>query len=134
MEDSASLPPRKAPKLKAAPKIRQLYWCDLPKDAQLPELWKLRPVIVLSMNAKLFGAVTVVACSTAAQTDPKTAFPLRTTIDGRAAWAICDKPMTVAVSRLAPDKSNGIVRIPEDEFNEMLTLVLANLPRLPSRS
>lgn len=131
MSNEPDPPPRVKPKLKAAPKVRQLYWCALPEDAQLPEMWKLRPVIVLSMNAKLFSAVTVIPCSTAAQTDTKKAFPLRTTIDGRAAWAICDKPMTVAVSRLAPDKSHGIVRIPEDEFHELLALVLDNLPKLP---
>lgn len=123
-------PPKLPPRLKAAPKVRQFYWCDFPRDAQLPELWKRRPVIVLSLNNALHGAATVVPCSTQAQTDPRRAFPLRTTIDGRAAWAICDKPTTVAVSRLVQDK-NGIVRMHEDEFHEMLRLVLALLPKLP---
>jgi mRNA interferase MazF len=130
MADTSDPPPRISPRLKSAPKIRQLYWCDFPKDAQLPEFWKRRPIIVLSMNATLYGAVTVVPCSTQVQTDLRRAFPLKTTIDGRAAWAICDKPTTVAVSRLVPDKS-GIVRMPQDEFHEMLAVVLALLPRLP---
>jgi mRNA interferase MazF len=129
MADEQEAPPKVAPRVKAAPRIRQMYWCDFPADAQLPEFWKRRPVIVLSYNATLYGAVTVVPCSTSTQTDKRT-FPLRTTIDGRAAWAICDKPTTVAVSRLVPDK-NGIGRMPEDEFNEMLALVLGNLPKLP---
>lgn len=132
MADERDSPPKVKPKIKSAPKVRQMYWCALPDDAQLPELWKLRPVIVLSMNAKLYSAVTVIPCSTAAQMEPKKTFPMRTTIDGRAAWAICDKPMTVAVSRLAPDKTHGIVRMPEEEFHEMLALVLANLPKLPA--
>lgn len=124
-------PPKVAPKLKAAPKIRQFYWCDFPKDAQLPEFWKLRPVIVFSFKNTLHGAVTVIPCSTQAQSDPKLAFPLRTTIDGKAAWAICDKITTVAVSRLSPDK-NGIVRMPEAEFNEIIPLVLDLLPKVPT--
>ena len=131
MPDDEDKPPKLKPQLKAAPRVRQLYWCDFPKDAQLPEFWKRRPVIVLSMNATLHGAVTVVPCSTQAQPNPKPGYPLRTTIDGKAAWAICDKPTTVAVSRLLPDKS-GIVRMPADEFHEMLALVLALLPRLPA--
>lgn len=123
-------PPRVEPRLAAAPKIRQFFWCDFPADAQLPELWKRRPVVILSPRAKRYGAATVIGCTTKAQSDPRCSFPLRTTIDGRAAWAICDKPATVAVSRLLPDKG-GIVRMPEDEFHEMLALVLACLPRLP---
>jgi mRNA interferase MazF len=120
-------PPKVAPRLTGAPKIRQLYWCDFPQDAQLPEFWKRRPVIVLSYRNILYGAVTVIPCSTQAQPGNKWAFPLQTTIDGRAAFAICDKISTVAVSRLVPDK-DGIVRMPEAEFDDMLRLVLAWLP------
>src|SRR3546814_4416941 len=65
----------------AAPSIRQLYWCDFPQDAQLPEFWKRRPVIIVSFKNTLHGAVTVVPCSTAAQPGNKWAFPLQTTID-----------------------------------------------------
>ena len=89
-------------------------------------------MIVISRSSTLFGTVVVVPCSTKAQRDPKTAFPLRTTIDGRAAWAICDKPTTVAVSRLLPSQGN-IVRMPEDEFGELIEMVLGLLPLPPSR-
>jgi mRNA interferase MazF len=121
-------PPKFPPRLIGAPKIRQFYWCDFPQDAHLPEFWKRRPVIVLSYRNTLHGAVTVVPCSTQAQTGNKWAFPLQTTIDGRAAHAICDKIGSVAVSRLLPDKG-GIPRMPEAEFNEMLALVLDWLPK-----
>ncbi len=120
-------PPKVAPRLVGAPKIRQLLWCDFPQDAQLPEFWKRRPVIVLSYRNTLHGAVTVIPCSTQAQPGNKWAFPLQTTIDGRAAWAICDKIASVAVSRLLPDKG-GIVRMPQAEFDDMMRLVLAWLP------
>lgn len=120
-------PPKVAPRLVGAPKIRQLYWCDFPLDAQLPEFWKRRPVVILSFKNTLHGAVTVIPCSTQAQPGNRWAFPLQTTIDGRAAWAICDKVTTVAVSRLLPDKG-GIVKMPEAEFDDMLRLVLSWLP------
>ena len=120
-------PPKVAPRLVAAPKIRQLLWCDFPQDAQLPEFWKRRPVIIVSYRNTLHGAVTVVPCSTQAQPGNKWAVPLHTTIDGRAAWAICDKMTTVAVSRLVPDKA-GIVRMPEAEFDDIVRLVLDWLP------
>jgi mRNA interferase MazF len=124
-------PPKLQPRLKSAPKIRQFYWCDFPKDAQLPEFWKRRPVVILSKTATLHGAVTVIPCSTQTQQNPRFAFPLRTTIDGRAAWAICDKLTTVAVSRLLPTQG-VIVRMPADEFHEMLKVVLDILPKLPA--
>jgi mRNA interferase MazF len=110
--------------------VRQLYWCDFPQDAQLPEFWKRRPVIILSYRNTLHGAVTVIPCSTQAQAGNNWAFPLQTTIDGRAAWAICDKITSVAVSRLVPDK-NGIVRMPEAEFEDMLRITLEWLPKVP---
>jgi len=121
-------PPKVEPRLKSIPKIREMFWCDFPQDAQLPEFWKRRPVIILSYRTILAGAVTVIPCSTAAQPNNQWAFPLQTTIDGRAAFAICDKPTTVAVSRLLPDR-NGIRRMPEPEFDAMLALILAWLPK-----
>lgn len=124
-------PPRVTPHLRAAPSIRQLYWCDFPQDAQLPEFWKRRPVVVLSYKNVLSGAVTVVPCSSQPQPGNRWAFPLITTIDTNPSWAICDKPTTVAVSRLTPEKS-GIRRLPPDEFHAMLGLVLAWLPKVPS--
>lgn len=123
-------PPKVKPRVIAAPKIRQLYWCDFPQDAHLPEFWKRRPVIIISYRNTLHGAVTAIPCSTQAQPGNAWAFPLRTTIDGRAAWAICDKLTTVAVSRLVPDKA-GIKRMPQDEFEAMIAMVLEWLPKLP---
>lgn len=128
MSGTEQPPPKIKPRLIGAPKIRQLYWCDFPKDAQLPEFWKRRPVIVISYRNTLHGAVTVIPCSTQPQTANPWAYPLHTTIDGRTGWAICDKLGTVAVSRLVPDKS-GIVRMPQAEFDDMMRLVLMWLPK-----
>jgi len=128
--DENDKPPRVQPRIRAAPSIRQLYWCDFPDDAHLPEFWKTRPVLVVSYKNTLSGAVTVVPCSSQNQEGNKWAFRLRTTIDGGASWAICDKITSVAVSRLSPHKG-GIRRLPEVEFHEVLTLILQWLPRLP---
>lgn len=123
-------PPRIAPRLKAAPSIRQLYWCDFQKDAHLPEFWKTRPVLIVSFKNTLAGAVTVIPCSSQNQDGNEWAIRLQTTINGERSWAICDKPTTVAVSRLSPEKS-GIARLPVWEFNPILALMLNWLPKLP---
>jgi len=120
-------PPKIEPKLTARPRVRQFYWCEFPSDAQLPEFWKTRPVIVLSHNNSLYGAVTVIPCTSLEQRGNKWAFELTKTIDGKDAWAICDKPTTVAVSRLTQDK-NGIERVTEEDFNEILSLTLKWIP------
>jgi mRNA interferase MazF len=124
-------PPRIPPRLKAAPAIRQLFWCDFPEDAHLPEFWKRRPVLVVSYKNKLSGAVTVVPCSSQDQPGNKWAVKLATTIDAGDSWAICDKLTTVAVSRLSVDR-DGIRRLPEAEFNGVLAVILEWLPRLPA--
>jgi mRNA interferase MazF len=120
---SEEKPPWVRPRVTAAPKLRQLYWCDFPKDAQLPEFWKTRSVLVVSFRNTLHGAVTVIPCSGQDQLDNKWAHRLATTIDGQPSWAICDKPTTLAVSRLSPGKA-GIVRVSEDEYKSVLALML----------
>ena len=128
MTTNTQTPPRLPPRIKSAPKIKQVYWCDFPEDAQLPEFWKCRPVIILSYKNTLSGAVTVIPCTTQDQNNNKWGFHLSTTLDDGNGWAICDKPTTVAVSRLSIDKE-GIKNLPDDEFNEMLSLVLKWLPK-----
>ncbi len=124
-------PPRVAPKLRAVPAIREIYWCDFPHDAQLPELWKRRPVVVVSFKNTLHGAVTVIPCSSQDQPGNPWAVQLATTIDGAASWALCDKPCTVAVSRLSLDR-RGKIRLPAAEFDGVLAVLLRWLPRLPA--
>jgi mRNA interferase MazF len=123
-------PPRVPPKVKAAPRIRQIYWCRLPTDAELPELWKVRPVIIVSYRNTLHGAVTVIPTTTVEQVANPWAYKLHTSLDpSRVSWAICDKPMTVAVSRLQPHRT--IPRVADNEFSEVMKLLLAWLPKLP---
>jgi mRNA interferase MazF len=124
-------PPKVPPRLKAAPKIRNMYWCDFPEDAQLPEFWKRRPVIVVSRKRTLHGAITVIPCSTQPQDGNPWAVKLNTSIDGRDSWAICDKPCTVAVSRLLPH-SGAVPTLPQEEFVLVLGKLLEWLPSIPT--
>ncbi len=129
---SNELPPLRWPtRLKAIPGIREMYWCDFPEDAQLPEFWKCRPVVIVSYRNTLSGAVTVIPCSTAPQPGNPWAVKLSRNIDGdlSTTWAICDKPTTVAVSRLTQPK-NGKRKLAEAEFNQILAKLLEWLPKL----
>jgi mRNA interferase MazF len=104
-----------------------MYWCRLPQDAELPELWKVRPVVVISYRNTLSGHVTAVATTTVEQPDNEWAYRLTTNL-GRPSWAICDKPLTVAVSRL--QRFRVIPRITEGELREILTRLYRWLPVL----
>jgi mRNA interferase MazF len=122
-------PPRVTPKVIGAPRIRQVYWCRLPTDAELPELLKVRPGIVVSFHNTLYGAVTVIPTTTVEQPANKWAFKLTTSLDpSKVSWAICDKPMTLAVSRLEPRRV--IPRVTQQEFEQVLSRLLAWLPKL----
>jgi len=123
-----SPPPRVKSRIIAAPKIRQLYWCDFWRDAQLPEMWKTRPVVVMSYRNTLHGPCLVIPTTTEPQPGNPWAFKLTTSIDGRDAWAICNQPSTVAPSRLSPAKGK-VPRLSEAEFKEVLVLLLRWLPR-----
>jgi len=122
-------PPKIACRIPSAPKIRQIYWCDFWQEAQLPEFWKRRPVIILSYKNTLSGPCTVIPTSSQPQGENQWAMPLTTTIDGTPSWAICNHPITIAVSRLTPAK-HGTPRLPEEEFAEILIRLYRWLPKL----
>jgi mRNA interferase MazF len=121
------LPPRVQPRIQAAPKIRQIYWCDFPRDAQLPEMWKVRPVVVVSYRNTLHGPCTVIPFSTASQGNSPWAWEM-TNLDGRKSWAICNHPYTIAPSRFF-QPGRIIPKVSEADFNEILQRLNAWLPR-----
>jgi len=91
----------------------------------LPELWKVRPVIVISYRNLLHGHATGIPTTTVDQPENPWAYRLETSIDGRhISWA-----MTVAASRLEPHRT--IPRVSERELKEILTRLFAWLPRVP---
>jgi mRNA interferase MazF len=81
--DDLQPPVRVKPRVIGAPKIRQMYWCRLPRDAELPELWKFRPVIVISYRNLLHGHATVIPTTTVEQPDNEWAYRLATLFDDK---------------------------------------------------
>jgi mRNA interferase MazF len=126
-------PPRIAPSMGAAPKIRQVLWCDFWKDVIQPEMWKRRPVVVMSYKNTLSGPCLVLPTSTDPQQglSARWAHKLSVKLDGqRESWVVCNHLYTVSPSRLYP--TNPLVRLEEAEFNAILARMLTWLPKLPS--
>ncbi len=125
--------PRRVPmRIKAAPKIRQIYWCQFWKEALLPEMWKERPVVIFSYRNTLSGHSLVLPTSTDPQEGERArwAHPLSLSVDGqRKSWVICNHFYTVSNARLSPSKR--IPRIPDAEFQQILKICADWLPRLP---
>jgi mRNA interferase MazF len=121
-------PPRIQPRIIAAPKHGQIYWCDFWSDAQLPEMWKTRPVVVLSYKNTLFGPCLVVPTTTSRQETNPWAWELPISIDGQKSWVICNHLYTVAPSRLSQVKGK-VPRLTNIDFNQIVKLVQAWLPR-----
>lgn len=121
-------PPRVQPRIQAAPKIRQIYWCDFPRDAQLPEMWKRRPVVVVSYKNTLRGPCTIIPLSTEPQENNPWAWEMSISLDGRKNWAICNHLYTVASSRFWTFRG-PIPMVPKEEFNEILSRMMAWLPK-----
>lgn len=115
------------PRIIGAPKIRQLYWCDFWKDAMLPEMWKTRPVIVISYKNSLHGPCLVVPTSTDPQDTNPWAHKLSVTFDGVQSWAVCNQPSTVSPGRFS-QFAGRIPRVPEADFNAILALLQKWLP------
>ena len=121
-------PPWREPRITAAPKLRQLYWCDFWKDAVLPEFWKTRPVIVVSYKNALHGPCLVVPTTTVPQDANRWAHKLSVTFDGVQSWAVCNQPATVSPSRFSQFKGR-IPLVPKADFNAILTILSQWLPR-----
>jgi len=119
-------PPRVQPGIRSAPRIRQVYWCDFPPDAIIPEFGKRRPVLVISKKARLYGNVTVLPFTTKSQPGNPAAYSLESPFGGRRAWVICDYITTVSVARLS--SGHHVPRLSQEDFNRIVALVLKHLP------
>lgn len=129
-KDDEGIPPRVKPKITAAPRARQMYWCDFwpAKQARLPEFYKTRPVVVLSHSNKLSGHCLVIPVSSAPQSDNRWSVKLSISLDGRESWAVCNHIYTVSTSRLHKHQGK-IPKLSEVEFGELLKRVMACLPK-----
>jgi len=120
-------PPWVKPSIIAAPKIRQVYWCEFWADARLPEMWKTRPVVVVSYKNTLTGPCLIIPFSTEPQDSNPWAHRLGERIEGVQAWAVCNQPCTVSPSRFT--QFRGRIPIMEAaDFNAVLTLLMKWLP------
>lgn len=120
-------PPRYTTHLRAAPRLREIFYCNLPKDAHLPEFWKQRPVIIVSRNRELGGIYTVLPLTTQPQPTNKYAYALTTTVRGVESWVICNHPMSVATSRLSLIQPST-PRITQNELVEITNRLKLWLP------
>jgi mRNA interferase MazF len=118
------------PRIIAAPKIRQIYWCDFWKDAHLPEMWKTRPVIVISYRNRLHGPCLMIPTTTEPGNESNPwAYKLSIKIEGVFdSWALCNQPSTVAPSRLSSFSKGKIPLLPKADFNQVLELLAQWLP------
>ncbi|QJE72998.1 type II toxin-antitoxin system PemK/MazF family toxin [Aerophototrophica crusticola] len=125
--------PDVANRIKAAPAIRNLYWCDLWADARKPEFWKRRPVVVVSYRNSLAGPCLVVPLTTKAQSGNRWAVPFRHRYLGpeTESWAVCNHLLTVSPSRLSSVRG-AVPRFTEAEFAPILARVHEWLPKMPT--
>jgi mRNA interferase MazF len=124
--DDFEKPPWVKPRILAAPKIRQVYWCDFWQDARLPEMWKTRPVIGISFKNSLHGPCTVIPLSTEPQNGNIWAVPLM--VEAVKCWAVCNQPSTVSPSRFSQFKGK-IPLLEQERFNQVLEKMMKWLPK-----
>ena len=129
-------PRRLAPRIKAAPRIRQIYWCDFEMDPILPEMGKTRPALIISPKNTLAGPCLVLPISTDPQEGVSAEWGHRLDRDlepGQTSWVVCNHLYTVSTARLQPLYGKDIPRLGEEEFTRILAKLARWLPRLPDR-
>jgi len=139
--EAAPKPPYKKPVLLNAPRIREIYFCDFPQDAILPEFWKKRPVLIISRNAKLqgsmrqlYGNVMILPISSLEQPNNPAAYEIQADILPKRSWIICDYVAAVSVARLSPYRgaNRRAVKLPAEEFDKAMEIMFRYLPDYPA--
>lgn len=119
--------------LRAAPRLGDIYWCDF-HDAEhvhLPEMWKRRPVLVVSRKNRLRGSTTILPFSTNDKNATnKFAVPapdaIRDGLTRKPTWILTDHICTVSNSRLRPTRGKVLV-LRGPELSHILTLMRSTL-------
>jgi mRNA interferase MazF len=120
--------------LKSAPRIRNIYWCQFPRDMRQPEFWKTRPVVIISHKNLLTGPILVVPMTTKPQHGDKWAVRLEKNPNPKQTcdvWVVCNHLYTVGCSRLS-QFGGSVPRLTPAEFRPIHELVLKWVPRLVS--
>ena len=97
----------------------------------LPEMWKKRPVLVVSYKNTLFGPCSVLAISTDPQEGHSEQWAHKLPIQvqkGRDSWVVCNHIYTVSPSRLE-QVGGGVPRLSEADFDVVLAKLLKWLPK-----
>ena len=96
----------------------------------MPEMWKTRPVIVVSYKNTLTGPCLVVPLSTEPQDHNRWAHRLSIEIegDGIPSWAVCNHPATLSPSRFI-QFNQGTPLLPKADFNQVLERLIKWLPQ-----
>ena len=129
----AYAPRRILPRIKAAPKIRQIYWCDFGSSPILPEMGKIRPALIISFRNSLSGHCLVLPVSSGKQEKASEpwAHQLWNGVEAdKHSFVICNHLYTVATARLQPFDAARIPRLGEAEFKDILEKMYRLLPRL----
>jgi mRNA interferase MazF len=130
-DGTAERPPKIKPSVVRVPRIGELYWCDLPKDAHLPELWKRRSVVVISRNVTMNGTVVVLPTTTDSERMSEHMCKISSSLDHQTSYAICDKPMTLAVSRFYRAEPKRIPKLPVKEVDHLIRALYRVVPCPP---
>lgn len=99
----------------------------------LPEMWKKRPVLVVSSKNSLFGPCTVLAISTDPQQGASAQWSYKLPVQvqkDRESWVVCNHLYTVSPSRLEQARK-GVLRIGAEPFHEILDKMYTWLPTIP---
>ena len=125
-------PRRIKPRIKAVPSIRQIYWCDFELAPILPEMGKTRPAVIVSFKHTLNGHCLVLPISTDPQESASNSWGHELSIElevGRKSYVVCNHLYTVSTARLQPIQGKSILRLGKGEFNQILTKMMAWLPK-----
>jgi len=116
-------PPSPPPKITRAPQIGEVYWCHFPEDNTPPEMWKVRPIIVVASENNLYGVCVVIPLSTVAQDASRWSVRLSNQLEnqGGTSWAVCSQPYTVGVWRLSHfgEKTCRVIVIPQNDLDQI---------------
>lgn len=119
--------------IRAAPKLGAVYWCEFPdaSHVHLPEMWKIRPVVIVSRKNVLHGKVMALPFSTS-EGNAQNPFAIRisddfsTRMEGMPSWVLCDHITTIATSRLRQHRGQ-VLRLAGQELASILLLMRSAL-------
>lgn len=120
--------------IKAAPRLGNIYWCKFPDPEHvcLPEMWKERPIVIISnKDLRIKGSCLVAPMSTDPQITNQWVIQVPDyiigKIDNRKSWILCSQIITVSTSRLR--QINGTtLKLEGNDIAAVLDMVRSWIP------